>query len=248
MAGTTRFGFASGRAEDAPDQTEDVRTAQTIFGRDLHLPARAPTEAPGESPGASATSTAENPQESAAPAEAPVGAFDDDLTATALRTGKSRFAALAGLFGRWTTGGGFRSMGAGEWDASSGVFPRQRYFRSAALVLAAAAASFFGVIGLLKLRDRDPGSASTPGVVAGPSCCEPKPPSMRAAAASAPVAPAMAPTPPIPTAAAARLRPSIDIAAPVIREDPPRPRKPAAVGRRRALPPRDPDGVMPLAL
>src|SRR3954452_20203181 len=137
MAASTRSGFPGGFS--GGDGPTDTQSARTLFGHDLHLEPGSVDVSPGRSapvdPDAARPVTTE--EEFTAPVRVPS------------HSGKSRFPALARLFGRWNTHGQFET----NLDDDLDVIPRERFLRPLAIVVATAAISFFIVVALLKLRD-----------------------------------------------------------------------------------------------
>src|SRR4051794_16366419 len=240
MAASTRSSFPGGFS--GGDGPTDVQSARTLYGHDLHLE-------PGSvdiSPANQASAPDEDPERAR-----PV-TTEEEFTAPVRvpsHSGKSRFPALARLFGRWNTHGQFET----NLDDDLDVIPRERFLRPLAIVVATAAISFFIVVALLKLRDSTSGDASE---LPAPVATTPAP---RPVAAPAPVAPpapsprpaALAPAPPPPTRAVPeRDRPISDaLEGPIAQRDASRPaaKKPAPRRARRVVVPADPDSPMPLS-
>jgi hypothetical protein len=236
MAASTRSGFPGGFS--GGDGPTDVQSARTLYGHDLHLepgsvdisPANQPS-APEEDPERARPVTTE--EEFTAPVRVPS------------HSGKSRFPALARLFGRWNTHGQFEA----NLDEDLDVIPRERFLRPLAIVVATAAISFFIVVALLKLRDST--SEDAPELPA-PVAVTPAP---RPVAAPAPVAvprpAALVPAPPpVTRAVPERDRPISDVLERAIAQrDASRPaaKKPAPRRARRVVVPADPDSPMPLS-
>jgi len=165
------------------------------------------------------------------------------------RSGKSRFPALARLFGgRWDTRGEFQS---GSYADELDTLPRERFLRPLAIVVATAAISFFIVVGLLKLRDTTGSPAPAP--VAQPLLTpEPAPPPPAAAAVPAPAAPPRpAPAAAAPATLPPRARPVSDVLERALAQrEATRAAPKRAVARRpraRVVVPADPDSPMPLS-
>jgi hypothetical protein len=241
MAASTRSGFTGGFS--GGNGPTDVRSAPTLYGHDLHLNRSALEAAP-----------VNGVDESAAPSERPV-TLEEDLQdqldvespdasrATApSHTGKSRFPALARLFGRWNTRGEFE---ADRPTLDLDEIPRERFLRPLAIVVATAAISFFIVVGLLKLRD------STGTAPVGPPVAQPlAQPAPVAAPRVPPAAPAgVVGSTPVPARAPARARDDSGVPEPSF-QPPARAVAKRAVQRHRPrsrLVPLDPDGPMPLS-
>ncbi|HXU79835.1 MAG TPA: hypothetical protein VN914_00440 [Polyangia bacterium] len=244
MAASTRSGLPGGFSGGGDGPT-DVQSARTLYGHDLHL-----------EPGSVDVSPAQ-------PVNQPSDESDEGLDSRPVTTeeeftpparfpshsGKSRFPALARLFGRWNTQGRFeRRLEDDDLD----VVPRERVLRPLAIVVATSAISFFIVVALLKLRD----STSAEPPAAAVSAPAPQP--LMAPVPAAPVA-APRPAPPAPAAVAPApaAQPAIERPAPMSdalrraiarRDAPPSPTKRAAPRRsRRMVVPADPDGPMPLS-
>jgi hypothetical protein len=240
MAASTRSGLPGGFS--GGNGPTDVQSARTLYGHDLHLD-RADLDGAAVHEPADAEATA--PARPVTQEEEFVAEKTDSMGG---RSGKSRFPALARLFGRWNTRGDFESR-ATESDYEFDSIPRERLLRPLAIVVATAAISFFIVVGLLKLRDSTGGS---PPVTAAPA------PAIQPAFAvppAAPVRPAVAtPLPPhpapAPTQVAPRSRPLSDVLQRALaqREAPP-PAVKRTVSRRprRLIVPADPDSPMPLS-
>jgi hypothetical protein len=217
MAASTRSGFPGGSSGGhGPTETQSART---LFGHDLHFDAAAIERARVDEPDRPIT-------QEEVPA-APRGRAPS-------HSGKSRFPALARLFGRWNTQGDFESNEA--YDDGLDDIPRERFLRPLAIVVATSAISFFIVVGLLKLRDQtaDP---PPPASVVQPVAALPPPP-----------APTVAPAP-APRAQPALVQP-IRVHREVARQVPSPPRRALPERRRPRAPARlpiDPDSPMPLS-
>jgi hypothetical protein len=218
MSGSkTRPGF-SGGDEPPPSNPEEAlspRATRTVMGHAIHL--HVPAD-PG--PAVRVTSS---PREEA-PADVPESVTDEtteELPPRPRHSGKSNFPAFARLFGRWTTGGGFRlrsRMSSANDDPLD--VPREAWVSRGAIFVLAALLSFLVALAILKLY----GGGSS---VSRPSAATP-----------ASATPAL-PTPPSASAASA------DEPAPAAREDPPAAVLPAATDP--AAPSARPRGVRPHA-
>jgi hypothetical protein len=237
MAGsTTRFGFASGAGGDAEDE---ARAATTLYGRDLHLdraalsslgvPAHAPEAVEQGAAAPAAEAAAESPGDDA-PALTPPE-----------HTGKSRFPALARLFGRWNTGGDL--VEHADRDSLFEI-PRPSYRRPLGILAVAASVGFLVVVLLIRFNHHPtPARVQAPQTqpLAAPQPPQP-PPAVRPVAPAPPVAAPQAQpiaVPPAqPVAAPPEARPTLKAA------EPPRPavRRPT----RRRAPSSDPDSLLPL--
>ncbi len=206
---TTRYGF-SGAPEVAAEEpvSQDVRSNRTIYGHDFHL--RPPLPVP--EPAAPPPPAPPEPVQPRHPARPPVPGPPASSSSLRLsrpdvcsrrfgsamrygpapkRSGKSRFPALARIFGRWNTEGSFvRSDSPRDRDTLS--IPRDKNLRAVAIVGGMALVSFFLVLGLLRTSER----------AAGPKA---PPPAVTAAAPSSspPVAPSTPPPEPQPATPAA---------------------------------------------
>ena len=241
MAASTRSGFPGGFT--GGDGPTDVQSARTLYGHDLHL-----------EPGSVDVSPAQPVSQPDEPVDLRPVTTEEEFTPPARlpsHSGKSRFPALARLFGRWNTHGRFETR---MEDDDLDVVPRERFLRPLAIVVATSAISFFIVVALLKLRDSTGAEAPQP-LVSAPAAA---PPIATPAPAPAP-APAAVPQPaPAPTAAAPaprpvpeRARPISDVlqraiaqreaSRPVVKRTAPRRVRP------RIVVPADPDGPMPLS-
>jgi hypothetical protein len=210
MAGSkTRPGF-SGGDEPPPSTAEEAlspRAARTVFGRAIHLRVPADSWPAPEAP--------PSPPEEA-PADAPAMATDEiaeEAPARPSHSGKTKFPAFARLFGRWTTGGGFRSRGNPSPDDDDlPNVPREIWASRVAIFALAAFFSFLAALAALKLHQCSqsvlrpsatvtapaaplPAAASTaPAVLPAPAVrAEPPAPASPPPLAAAPVAPTAAP-------------------------------------------------------
>jgi len=237
MAASTRSGIPGGFS--GGDGPTDTQSARTLFGHDLHLEPGSvdisPAHASGPPPEAARPVTTE--EEFTAPVRVPS------------HSGKSRFPALARLFGRWNTHGQFEA----NLDDDLDVIPRERFLRPLAVVVATAAISFFIVVALLKLRDSTTGAEPpAPAPVATPAPAVPPPRPIAAPAAPAPRPAAAAEPAPAVRPAPQRSAPISDVLERAIAQHDPtaRPAVKRAAPRRarpRVAAPPDPDGPMPLS-
>jgi hypothetical protein len=237
----------------------DVRSAPTLYGHDLHLDRRALESGPA-APDADADASAPPPAEPAAALstepitreEVAQRARDDEITlpprqrVRSHHSGKSRFPALARLFGRWNTQGHLEERAARDLDDDFALdaVPRERFLRPLAIVVATASISFFIVVTLLKLRDSPPETPPAPAPVAAPLSLPPPTPAPAARPVVIPQSPPVA----APTAAAPVMAPPAAPPAVAQPAEPPAPVAKRPVARRRARrAPADPDSPMPLS-
>lgn len=226
MSGSkTRPGFSGGDEPPPSDPEADVspRAARTMIGHEIHL--RAPSD-PGPAAGVPPTPSEEvlarvppTPREEAR-ASVPEAVTDETTEELPLRpthTGKTRFPALARLFGRWTTGGGFlsRSRMSGTDDEPLNV-PREAWASRVAIFAAAGLVSFLVALAVLKVHQCStsapkPSAAGQVSVSPAP----PAPPADRAAPAVLPVPPAQAGPPAAASQPADATAPVAPIAQPV---------------------------------
>lgn len=173
MSGSkTRLGF-SGGDEPPPSDSEgeaSPRAARTMIGHDIHLRAPLNLRPAGSAPLTPRQGTParvpETPRQEAL-GGVPEAITDDtteELPARPSHSGKTKFPALARLFGRWTTGGRFlsRSRMSGSDDDFSDV-PREAWVSRAGVFLLAAVFSFLVALAVLKLH-RCSTAASGPSV------------------------------------------------------------------------------------
>jgi hypothetical protein len=218
MSGSkTRPGF-SGGDEPPPSNPEEAlspRATRTVMGHAIHL--HVPAD-PGP-----AARVPSSPREEA-PAGVPETVTDEtteEFPPRSRHSGKTKLPAFARLFGRWTTGGGFRlrSRMSGADDDTLNV-PREVWVSRLAIFVLAALLSFLVALAILKLH----GGGSS---VSRPS--------------AATQAPATSDLPTPPSAGTA----SADEPAPAAREDPPATVLPAATDP--VAPSARPPGVRPQA-
>jgi hypothetical protein len=176
------------------DEEASPRAARTVIGHESHLRAqRAPGPA-GKLPPSPLAETSEGvPQ-------AITDETTDQLPARPSHTGKSGFPALARLFGRWTTGGGFlsRSRMSGDDDDLPNV-PRDAWAARVAIFVAAAIFSFLVALAVLKLHQCSE-AGSRPSAATQVSTSPTPPPTLVSGAAQAMPPPPSAPPDPLATA------------------------------------------------
>jgi hypothetical protein len=241
MAASTRSGLPGGFS--GGNGPTDVQSARTLYGHDLHLN-RGELDA-----GAVRDPAPETPSRPVTQEEEFAPEPTDSLRG---RSGKSRFPALAKLFGRWNTRGQFEPRYAEDDDLDT--VPRERLLRPLAIVVATAAISFFIVVGLLKLRDST-STAPEPEPVAqplvSPPVTSPPPPAPRAQAAAPVPAPRPVVAVPAAPAAPARTRPLSEVLERALAQrEAPRAAAKRPIQRRpraRMVVPADPDSPMPLS-
>ena len=239
----TRFGFAG--ATDPTVERENVQAARTMLGHDIHLPqfpegrALTPDSLPPPVSGPSTSLgmpsqpvvpvppginepilTDEPPKEQTK--RLPVAITEEmdqvERSTRPQHSGKSNFPTIAKVFGRWTTGGGFKRQS--QLDAQDDdilVPPKDPLIRNVALLLVVAVLSFLLVMFVLRLPAcQDDYSSATVSAQTGP-VATPTPP------ASQPVRPAPSPARTAPTASPsatdialvkASLRPPAQVVAP----------------------------------
>jgi hypothetical protein len=201
MSGSkTRFGFSGG--SDPPD-SEELRAARTVFGRDIHLqlPAGA---TPPQFP------VAPTPVPPAPPAwTPPARPISPDIELEDVNPRRQRQrprqSRLARFLGRWTRSGRFESRSRVDLDADDNVeIPRDTTGRNVLLVLLVALVTFSVTLAVVKLRQRfavQPSAATEPVPVAAP----PQDPTQPAQPVpSSPPPSQAAPAPPAPLPAAAK--------------------------------------------
>ena len=144
---TTRPGFFGGEEPPLPNPegAPSPRAARTVMGREIHRPAPAdPHRAP------------DLPASPQAPVGVPQTVTDettDEIPRRPSHSGKSKFPALARLFGRWTTGGGFRARtGMSRVDDELLNVPRDPFVSRVAMFVAAALLSFLVALAVLKMH------------------------------------------------------------------------------------------------
>jgi hypothetical protein len=170
MAGKTRPGFFGSDEAPAsnPDDEASPRAARTIIGRALHLRPQ-----PQPLPVASAPPGRREPTPAAVPKTAPEE-VTERVNLRPRHTGKSKFPAIARLFGRWTTGGGFlsRSRMSGI-DADPLTVPREAWPSRVAVFVVAALLSFCVALAVLRVRQcgtsTPPPTAATQAPAAAPA-------------------------------------------------------------------------------
>ena len=210
MSGSkTRPGFFSGGEPPAskPDEEPSARATRTVIGHEIHL--RTPLV---PSPAAEAPPPP-RPTTSGGVLEPITDETTEELPPRPSHTGKSKFPALARLFGRWTTGGGFLSRSHMPVDDDDlPRVPRDAWVSRVAIFVMAALLSFLVALAVLKLHQCNQPDSPPPGTTrASISPTPPAPPAASAGPAllpapSAPPGPlAAASHPPIATASAAPL-------------------------------------------
>jgi hypothetical protein len=226
MSGSkTRPGFSGGDEPPPSDPEADAspRPARTMIGHEIHL--RAPSD-PGPAAGVPPIPREEvlarvppTPREEAR-ASVPEAVTDETTEELPLRpshTGKTRFPALARLFGRWTTGGGFlsRSRMSGTDDEPLNV-PREAWASRVAIFAVAGLVSFLVALAVLKVhhcRTSAPGPSAAGQVSVPPA--PPAPAADRAAPAVLPVPSVPAGPPAAASQPSAATAPVVPIAQPV---------------------------------
>lgn len=158
MSGSkTRFGFSGahepshveGQAPEVP------RAARTFIGHETHRPGEvAPPKAAPKIEVEGAATTLIGPVMSVPPG-VPEAVMQEEFTervpGRGRHTGKSRFPAIARLFGRWTTGGHFRSGGGAPDDGTLPEIPRNLWASRIVIFLGAALLSFLIALAAMKL-------------------------------------------------------------------------------------------------
>jgi hypothetical protein len=185
MSGSkTRPGFFSGGEPPAtkPDEEPSPRAARTVIGHEIHL--RTPlvpspeTEAPPPP----------RPTTSGGVPEPITDETTEELPPRPSHSGKSKFPALARLFGRWTTGGGFLSrshMSDGADDLPR--VPRDAWVSRVAIFAMAALLSFLVALAVLKVHKcGEPGSSPSGKTRVSMSPAPPAPPAASARPAALP--------------------------------------------------------------
>jgi hypothetical protein len=194
-----------------------------MIGHEIHL--RAPSDRlppvgaprpPPEEVLAGEPPTAREEARASVP-EAVTDETTEELPLRPSHTGKTRFPALARLFGRWTTGGGFlsRSRMSGTDDDPLDV-PREAWASRVAIFAAAGLVSFLLALVVLKVHQCStsaPGPSAAGQVSAPPA--PPAPPADRAAPGVLSVPPAPAGPPAAASQASAATAPVAPIAQPV---------------------------------
>ena len=184
MAGSnTRPGFCGGDEPPPlnPEEDSSPRAARTVLGHEIHLRAR-----PKPLPTAVALSV---PQSPVGVPESVTDEKTEEVPRRPSHSGKSKLPALARLFGRWTTGGGFLSRsGMFRADDDSLNVPRDPWVSRVAMFVVAAILSFLVALAVLKVH-RCSASVSPPSVATQISV-SPASPTPPAASAAFPVLPA----------------------------------------------------------
>jgi hypothetical protein len=151
MSGSkTNPGFFGGSEPPPPasksDEDASPRAARTVIGHELHLRSPPVLRPAADLPPPRVETSAGVP-------EAVTDETTEELPARPRHSGKSKFPALARLFGRWTTGGGFLSrsrMSGGDDDLPS--VPRDAWASRVAIFVVAALFSFLVALAVLKLQ------------------------------------------------------------------------------------------------
>jgi len=273
----TRFGFAG--ATEPPRESENAQTARTLLGHDVHLPrfpagashvpASVPPAAPVHAPALGGTTApvfstpiegSDKAPHGEGPLKEPTKRMPVPITAGMGRvetppphSGKSNFPTIARIFGRWTTGGGFkRQSQLGSVDQDTLAPPKDTMARNVALLVIVAVLSFLSVMLVLRL----PGCQDDYSRAVVPTPLPPPPKPMAAPApVPAPVEPIQLPVPSTAdlSSAKASLRPPPPVAplktAPA---EPPRKSRPAPRPRRSSKSSHqvinNPDDLMPMRL
>ena len=191
MSGSnTRPGFFGGDEPPPlnPEGDPSPRAARTIIGHEIHLRKR-----PDPLPTAGVPSS---PQEPIGVPETVTDEITEEIPRRPSHSGKSKFPALARLFGRWTTGGGFLSRSRmSRVDDDLLNVPRDPWVSRVAMFAVAALLSFLVALAVLKVH-RCSTSVSPPSAATQASVS-----AIPASAASA--APPVLPAPPAQPLAAA---------------------------------------------
>jgi hypothetical protein len=253
MPASSRSGPAGGHSGGGGPT--DVQSARTLYGHDLHLE-RGAAEAVAVAP---VVAEERLEAETTTPVHRPITVEEEVAGGTGVdslhgHSGKSRFPALARLFGRWNTQGRFDPYLDDDLDLDN--VPRERFLRPLAIVVATAAISFFIVVALLRLRDSavaEP-APETPAMTAAAPPVPVPPPAPRVAAPAPAVRPAPVPAParaitaPAPRPLALPAPRAIDLPpALAVKEATSAPPKRTAPRRRQRSIPFDPDAPIPLS-
>jgi hypothetical protein len=210
MSGSkTRPGFFSGGEPPAskPDEEPSPRATRTVIGHEIHLRTPLVPRPVSETPPPPR-------QETSGGVHEPItDETTEELPARPSHTGKSRFPALARLFGRWTTGGGFLSRSHMSREAGDlPRVPREAWVSRVAIFVMAALISFMVALAVLKVHQcSEPGSPPSSTTRASMSPAPPAPPAASVEpavlpASSAPPGPLVAAShPPVATTFAASL-------------------------------------------
>ena len=198
MSGSnTRPGFSGGDEPPPPNPEEDPspRAARTVIGREIHLRAR-----PDPLPKASLPAS---PQAPTGVPETLIEETTEEIPRRPSHSGKSKLPALARLFGRWTTGGGFlaRSRLSRVDDDLLNV-PRDPWAFRVAMFVVAALLSFLVALAVLKVHQcgtsvvspSATAQASVSAIPATPTAASAAPPVLPAAPAPQPLAAASQPS------------------------------------------------------
>ena len=154
MAGVkTRYGFsgAEGSSDEGPPSQ---RAARTVIGHETHGPGALYGLASHPEAGPSSRPNAAPNQEPKTGVPEPIDQkeFTEKIPGRSVHSGKSKFPAIARLFGRWTTGGGFvsRSRILDAEDVLSEV-PRNLWPSRIAIFVGAAFISFLMALAVMKI-------------------------------------------------------------------------------------------------
>jgi hypothetical protein len=279
MAGpSTRFGFAGRDDATREEAGGDPRSAPTLYGHDQHLHAsdlaraktqmHVPVEAPKDAEIArqspaprQARATSKNVPVHAPQAPAPLSGVFGEQTAP-IRSGKSRFPAIARFFWRWNTRGSFVPDSRAGWDPEALVIPRNHYGRGILVVVGAALASFIAVATFARLHDRSHHEPSPP-VPAAAKAQAQAPATARPAPIVQAVVPAVVPPAAVPSAVKPLATDTATKVLPVAAKPAAQPESPSGTGaaKTRVAKPqapirktesrpasRDPDSPLPLNL
>ena len=199
MSGSkTKPGFFSGGEPPAskPDEEPSPRAARTVIGHEIHL--RTPLV---PSPAAEAPPPP-RPTTSGGVPEPITDETTEELPPRPSHTGKSKFPALARLFGRWTTGGGFLSRSRMSVDDDDlPRVPRDAWASRVAIFAMAALLSFLMALAVLKVHQCSEPGSPPPGKTR--ASMSPAPPVPTPVAAAPAVLPTPSAPPALPAAAAA---------------------------------------------
>ncbi len=164
-----------------PEGESSPRAARTIIGREIHRPAPADPHR--------ATSLPASPQAPVGVPETVTDETTDEIPRRPSHSGKSKFPAFARLFGRWTTGGGFRARsGMSRVDDDLLNVPRDPLVSRVAMFVVAALLSFLVALAVLKVHRCS--TSVAPSSVATQVSVSPAFPTPPVASAAPPVLPA----------------------------------------------------------
>jgi hypothetical protein len=237
MSGSkTRLGFSGGSEPPPSDPKGEIspRAARTMIGHEIHLrappdlrPAAGVPETPRQEALADEPGTPRQEALAGTPAtplgearasvpETAIDEITEELPLRPSHTGKTKFPALARLFGRWTTGGSFlsRSRMSGI-DGDLLNVPREAWVSRVAIFAVAGLLSFLVALAALKVHQCN--TPAPPPSVTGQASVTPAPPLPPAAGAT----PAVLPEPPAPPGPAAAAVPPPAATVPVAPIAPP---------------------------